>query len=116
MFTKLLDRVPRYLSLLGFLGIIGLAGIFDPQLTRFSALSFLSYMCYFRFFIWFAKPRPEVTVAGILVPLLGIIIWVGSQVMYPGLLSITPMFGFIGFAGFLGLYESNGRSQRSRTA
>lgn len=116
MFTTLLDRVPRFLSLLGLLGLIGLAGIFDPQLSRFSTLSFLSYLCYFRFFGWFAKPRPEMTATGILVPVLGALIWAVSQPMYPELLSITPLFGFIGFAGFLGLYGPTGRLQRSKTA
>ncbi|HSB02577.1 MAG TPA: hypothetical protein VLE49_18145 [Anaerolineales bacterium] len=105
MITKLFDRVPRFLSLLGFLGLIGLAGIFDPQLLRFSALSFLSYLCYFRFLRWFVKPQPPMTAAGILVPLLGIIVWIFSQFFYPGLFAIAPMFGFLGFAGFLGLYE-----------
>jgi hypothetical protein len=116
MFTKLLDRVPRFLSLFGLLGLTGLAGIFDPQLSRFSALSFLSYMCYFRFFSWFARPRPEVTVKGLLVPLLGIMIWAVSEVIYPGLLTISPLFGFIGFAGYLGLYESTRETQSSKTA
>lgn len=104
MITKFLDRVPRALSLLGLLGLIGLAGVFDPQLSRLSALSFLSYLCYFRFLRWFVKPQPPMTTAGILVPLIGIMVWIVSQVIFPGLLAIAPMFGFIGFAGFLGLY------------
>ena len=105
MVTKLLDRVPRLLSLLGFLGLIGLAGIFDPQLLRFSTLSFLSYLCYFRFLRWFIKPRPRITTADILVPLLGSMIWIVAEFLLPGGLESFPYFGFIGFAGFLGLYE-----------
>ncbi len=116
MFTKLLERVPRLLSLLGLLGIIGLAGFFDPQLFRFSALSFLSYVCYFRFMRWFVKPRPSMTLTGILVPLAGIMIWIVAQVIAPELLASAPMFGFIGFAGFLGLYEPAGDSQTNVAA
>ena len=104
MTIKLIDRVPRFLSLLGLLGLIGLAGVFNPQLSRLSALSFLSYLCYFRFLRWFVKPQPAMTPAGIMVPLLGAIIWGVFQVLFPELLA-SPMFGFIGFAGFLGLYE-----------
>lgn len=105
MITKFLDRVPRFLSLLGLLGVVGLAGFFDPQLFRFSALSFLSYICYFRFMRSFVKPHPPVTTTGILVPLVGIMIWLVPQITYPELLAMIPAFGFIGFAGFLGLYE-----------
>jgi hypothetical protein len=104
MITNLVDRVPRFLSLLGLLGLIGLAGVFNPQLSRWSALSFLSYLCYFRFLRWFLKPQPATTPAGILVPLLGAIVWVVFQVLFPELWA-SPMFGFVGFAGFLGLYE-----------
>ena len=109
MNTKLLDRIPRILGLLGLLGIIGVAGIFDPQLWRFSAFSFLSYICYFRFFRWFAKPQPEVTATSIGVWILGSL----AMAIYPGLFSISPMFGFIGFAGFLGLYEPTNASRRN---
>jgi hypothetical protein len=105
MITKLLDRVPRILSLLGLLGLIGLAGLFDPPLLWFSTLSFLSYLCYFRFLSWFLKPQPPVTTAGILVPLLGGLIWIIAEVLFPAGLESSPLFGFIGFAGFLGLYE-----------
>jgi len=112
MTTKLLDRIPRILSLLGILGIIGFAGIFDPQLWRFSAFSFLSYICYFRFFRWFAKPRPELTATHIGVWILGFILGGFALAVYPGLFSISPMFGFIGFVGFLGLYEPKNISRR----
>jgi hypothetical protein len=111
MTTKLLDRIPRTLSLLGLLGIIGVAGIFDPQLWRFSALSFLSYICYFRFFRWFAKPRPEVTAASIGIWFLGFILGSLATGIYPGLFSVSPMLGFLGFAGFLGLYEPTDASR-----
>jgi hypothetical protein len=116
MITKLIDRVPRFLSLLGLLGLIGLAGVFDPQLSRFSTLSFLSYLCYFRFLRWFVKPQPSLNAAGILVPLLGTIIWIVAQTLFPGLLASAPMFGFIGFAGFLGLYEPATRSRMDKVA
>ena len=102
MVAKVLDRVPRVLSLLGLLGIFGLAGIIDPQFSRFSALGFLSYVCYFRFLRWFVKPQPSITAAGILVPLLGVLIWIIAQVLYPGLLATFPMFGFIGLPASLG--------------
>lgn len=105
MVTKFLDRVPRFLSLLGLLGLIGLAGIFDAQLLRFSTLSFLSYLCYFRFLRWFVKPQPPLTTAGILVSLLGGLILIFAEVLFPGAVESSPFFGFIGFAGFLGLYE-----------
>jgi len=111
MATKFLDQIPRTLSLLGLLGIVGVAGIFDPQLWRFSAFSFLSYICYFRFFRWFAKPRPEVTATSIGVWILGFISGSLAMTIYPGLLSISPMFGFIGFAGFLGLYGPTNASR-----
>jgi hypothetical protein len=116
MTTKLLDRIPRTLSLLGLLGIIGVAGIFDPQLWRFSAFSFLSYICYFRFFRWFAKPRPEVTATSIAVWILGFILGSLAMAMYPGLFSVSPMFGFIGFAGLLGLYEPTNESRSHNAA
>ena len=116
MTTKLMDRVPRVLSLLGLLGLIGLTGIFYPQLSQFAALSFLSYLCYFRFLRWFIKPQPAMTAAGILVPLLGAIIWIVFQTLFPGLLASAPMFGFIGFAGFLGLYEPSATSRVNKVA
>jgi hypothetical protein len=112
MITQFLDRVPRILSLLGLLGLIGLAGIFDPQLFRFSALSFLSYLCYFRFLRWFVKPRPLMTTTSILVPLLGGMIWIVAETLFPGDLESSLLFGFIGFAGFLGLYEPVSRLQK----
>jgi hypothetical protein len=114
MTTKFLDRVPRLLSLLGLLGLIGLAGIFDPQLFRFSTLSFLSYLCYFRFLRWFVKPRPPITTASFLVPLLGGMIWIVAEFLFPGGLESFPLFGFIGFAGFLGLYEPVGEPRKNR--
>jgi hypothetical protein len=115
MITKLMDRVPRFLSMLGLFGLLGLAGIVNPQLLPLSALSFLSYLCYFRFLRWFLKPQPAMTSAGIMVPLLGAIIWVVFQVLFPELLA-SPMFGFIGFAGFLGLYEPTTNSRVDKVA
>lgn len=116
MDTKLLDRVPRFLSLLGLLGLIGLAGVFNPQLLRWSALSFLSYLCYFRFLRWFMKPRPNITTSGIFIPLLGGLIWIVAETIFPGLIESSPLFGFIGFAGFLGLYEPASGSQSNTVA
>jgi hypothetical protein len=116
MITKFLDRVPRAMSLLGLLGLIGLAGIFNPQLARFSALSFLSYFCYFRFLRWFVQPQPPLTGAGLFVPLLGALLWIVLQTLYPELIATSPTFGFIGFAGFLGLYQPANDSQRKTTS
>jgi hypothetical protein len=116
MITKYIERVPRFLSLFGLLGLIGLAGFFNPQFSRFSALSFLSYLCYFRFLRWFIKPRPPIKSIDIFVPLLGGIIWITSEAFYPGLPANFPLFGFIGFAGFLGLYESANGPQRNVAA
>ena len=113
MTAKYVDRVPRFLSLLGLLGLIGLAGFLNPQFSRFSALSFLSYICYFRFLRWFIKPRPPIKSKDIFVPLLGSIIWIVAEAFYPGLPAKFPLFGFIGFAGFLGLYESANGLQRN---
>ena len=116
MTAKYVDCVPRFLSLLGLLGLIGLAGFFNPQFSRFSALSFLSYICYFRFLRWFIKPRPPIKSMDILVPLLGSIIWIVAETIDPGLLANSPLFGFIGFVGYLGLYESANDSQRNIAA
>jgi hypothetical protein len=116
MITKLIDRVPRVLSLLGLLGLLGLAGAVDPQLLRWSALSFLSYLCYFRFLRWFSKPQPPMTAAGILVPSIGAFLWIVFQVLFPGLLASVPVLGFIGFAGFLGLYEPATRPHVNKAA
>jgi hypothetical protein len=106
MVIKLLEQVPRYLSLLGLLGLIGVAGIFNPQLMQYSALSFLSYLCYFRFFCWFAKPSPPVTATSVRVWILGIIVGILAMAIFPSLFDNSPIFGFIGFAGYLGLYGS----------
>jgi hypothetical protein len=68
-FLWLLDRVPRYASLLGLLGLIGLAGIFDPALYRASALCFLSYFAFFRFFRRFIDPTYGPTIQSTLMVL-----------------------------------------------
>ena len=112
MIIKFLDRGPRVISLFGLLGFIGLSGIFDPRLLRFSALSFLSYLCYFRFLRWFLKPQPPLTGAGLMIPLLGVLIWIVVRALYPELLTAAPIFSLIGFAGFLGLYEPGYASHR----
>jgi hypothetical protein len=110
MNKRLLDRVPRYASLLGLLGLIGMAGVFDPRFGVFSFLSFLSYLCYFRFFQWFAKPPQNVRDR--IVPFLGML----PAILLPWLGSMSPMFGFIGFSGFCGLYDSTIRPQRKPAA
>jgi hypothetical protein len=96
-----LDRVPRYASLLGLLGLIGLAGLFDPAWFRLSALSFLSYLAFFRFFRRFIDPTygPTTHTTLILFPALLV------AVLSPWLLSIAPWFGFVGCAGWCALYD-----------
>ena len=97
----LLDRVPRYASLLGLLGLMGLAGLFDPALCRLSALSFLSYLAFFRFFRHFIDPHygPTTHSAFFLLPAFLV------AALSPWLLSISPWFGFVGFAGWCALYD-----------
>jgi len=105
MNTTLTDRLPRMLSLLSLLGLIGVAGLLEPQLARFSALSFLSYLCYFRFFRWFGEPRPDLDRSTVGIWLLGFLIACLAMVLSARLFSVSPLFGFIGFAGFCGLYD-----------
>jgi len=102
----LIDRVPRYASLAGLLGLIGVAGVFDPGLFRFSALSSLSYFSFFRFFRCFIAadygPRasePPIAMVWFMVMVLGV------GFVLPLLVPISPIFGFLGFAGTLGLYD-----------
>ena len=98
----LLDRVPRYASLLGLLGLIGLAGVADPALYRFSALSFLSYLAFFRFFRQFGDPDYGTqTMQSAPFLLLAIVV----LALAPWLLSIGPLFGLVGFAGWCALYD-----------
>lgn len=96
-----LDRGPRYASLLGLLGLIGVAGVADPELYRFSVLSFLSYISFFRFFRGFFDPSYGPTIAS--APFLVLAIVVGA--VSPVLQAISPMFGFVGFAGYCGLFD-----------
>ena len=44
------------------------------------------------------------------------IIWIVFQTLFPGLFVSAPMFGFIGFAGFLGLYEPSATSRVNKVA
>ena len=101
-FLWLLDRVPRYASLLGLLGLIGLAGVIDPVLYRLSALSFLSYLAFFRLFRRFIDPDYDPTIRSAPFLLLAALV----AVLAPWLLSISPWFGFVGFAGWCALYGS----------
>ena len=96
-----LDRVPRFASLLGLLGLIGLAGVIDPEWYRFSALSFLSYLSFFRFFRRFVDPDYGPTAQSAPFLLLAFLV----AAIFPWLLSISPMFGFVGFAGCCALYD-----------
>jgi hypothetical protein len=79
-------------------------------------LSFLSYLCYFRFLRLFVKPQPPLTGTGLLIPLLGSLIWIVPVFLFPQLPEMAPMFGFIGFAGFLGLYGSASAPQSNTPA
>jgi hypothetical protein len=101
MTIQLLDRIPRFASLLGLLGLVGVAGVFDSELYRFSALSFLSYLCFFRFFHRFIDPHYGPTAA--FTPLLLLAVLAAPVSLW--LFSISPLFGFLGFAGCLGLYD-----------
>jgi hypothetical protein len=116
MNTSLFDRAPRVLSLLGLFGLIGIVGVYDPGWWHFSALSFLSYLCYFRFLRWIVKPPPEVNSGGLLVWLLGFIAGTFPMMIAPWMFEVSPMFGFIGFAGYLGLYEPSGQAREKPTA
>jgi hypothetical protein len=99
----LFDRVPRYASLLGLLGFIGLAGVIDPALYRWSAQSFLSYLAFFRFFRRFIDPDYGPTAQSVLFLLMASLV----AVLSPWLLSISPWFGFVGFAGWNALYDTH---------
>lgn len=96
-----LDRGPRYASLLGLLGLIGVAGVANPELYRFSVLSFLSYVSFFRFFRAFFDPHYGPSIASAPFLVLAIVVGTISRLWLP---SLSPMFGFVGFAGYCGLY------------
>ena len=106
-----LDRGPRYASLLGLLGLVGVAGVVDPEWYRFSALSFLSYLSFFRFFRMLFDPSYGPTIAS--APFLALAIVVGA-LSSPWLFSVSPMFGFLGFAGYFCLYDPPGTATRNR--
>lgn len=97
----LLDRVPRFASLLGLLGLLGLAGFVRPELFALSFLSFLSYLAFFRFFRRFLDPAagPTPQAAPFLLPAFAVL------VLVPWLAPLSPAFGFFGFAGWGALYE-----------
>jgi uncharacterized protein DUF3796 len=111
-FLWLLDRVPRYASLLGLLGLIGLAGVFDPALYRLSALSFLSYLAFFRFFRRFIDPDYDPTLQSAPFLLLASL----AAMLAPWLLAISPWFGFVGFAGWCALYSPARTAPRTPVA
>jgi len=98
----------------GLLGLIGVAGVLDPGLFRLSALSFLSFLSFFRFFRCFIDadygPHGEsaLLIAMFVMPVV-------VAVLFPLLFSISPIFGLLGFAGTLGLYDPP-RSVGHRTA
>ena len=108
----LLDRVPRYASLLGLLGLIGLTGVTDPALYRWSALSFLSYLAFFRFFRRFIDPDYEPTTQSVPFLLLASLV----AMLAPWLLSIAPWFGFVGFAGWCALHNATPVAPRTPLA
>lgn len=97
----LLDRIPRFASWLGFFGLIGLVGIFNPELYSFSTLSFLSYLAFFRFLRRFGDSDYGPTAQSAPFLLLAILV----AILSPWLLSISPLFGFVGFAGWSALYD-----------
>jgi hypothetical protein len=109
---RLLDRLPRYASLLGVAGLIGLAGVVDPALYRLSALSFLSYLAFFRFFRRFIdrEYRPTAQVVPFL--LLACLV----VVLSPWLLSIAPWLDFVGCAGWCALYDPAPTAPRTPVA
>jgi hypothetical protein len=107
-----LDRVPRYVSLLGLLGLIGLAGLFDPAWYRLSALSFLSYLAFFRFFRRFIDPQYGPTGQSALFLLPAFLV----ALLSPWLLSISPWLGFVGFAGWCALYDPASTAPRTPLA
>jgi hypothetical protein len=88
----------------GLLGLIGVAGVLDPGLFRLSALSALSFLSFFRFFRCFidADYWPHRELARLIAMA---VMAVGVGVLVPLLVSISPIFGFLGFAGTLGLYD-----------
>jgi len=106
-----LDRGPRYASLLGLLGLVGVAGIADSELYRFSVLSFLSYVSFFRFFRGFFDPSYGRSIIAS-APFVVFALVVGA--VSPWLLAISPMFGFVGFAGCCGLLDPHGAVTRNR--
>jgi len=57
--------------------------------------SFLSYLAFFRFFRRFIDPDYELTAQSVLFLPLAFLV----AVLAPWLLSISPWFGFVGFAG-----------------
>jgi hypothetical protein len=109
---RLMDRLPRLAGLLGLLGLVGVAGVVDANLFRLSALSFLSFACLFRFFRRFGDPaygpRRE--------HLALIAVAVSAGVLGAALISASPLFGFLGFAGFLGLSDPPHRPTASAAA
>lgn len=98
---RLLDRGPRLLSLLGLLGVLGLAGLFNPELGPLSALSFLSYLAFLRFFRRFVDPGygPGLASLPLLLPALLI------PLLTPWLMTLSPLFGLLGAAGWLALID-----------
>ena len=108
-----LDRGPRYASLLGLLGLIGVAGVVNPEWYRFSAFSYLSYVSFFRFFRCFFDPSYGPTNASAPFLVVAIVIGALSPLWLP---SPSPMFGFLGFAGCCGLYDPPRRATPSGRA
>jgi hypothetical protein len=81
-------------------------------LYRFSALSFLSYLAFCRFFRRFGDPAYGPTAQS--APFLVLAIVVAA--LSPWLLSISPVFGFAGVAGWCALYDPAPTAPRSPAA
>ncbi len=109
-FLWLLDRVPRWASLLGVLGLIGLAGLVNPVYYRFSALSFLTYLAFFRFFRRLGDPTYGPTAQG--APWLIVPIVVAA--VAPWLLLVSPLLGFLGFLGWGALCDAAPRARAEK--
>jgi hypothetical protein len=98
--------------LLGLFGLIGLADVFDTGLYGLSALSFLSYLAFFRFFRRFGDPGYGPTRQSAPFLLLAFVV----AALAPWLISIAPLFGLVGFAGWCALYDPTPTAHRTPPA
>ncbi|NJN16782.1 MAG: DUF3796 domain-containing protein [Oscillochloris sp.] len=98
---RVIDRIPRIASMLGLFGLLGLLGFIQAEYFSYSALSFLSYLCFFRFFRRLLDPNygPR---EGDMVRLLPVLV---IAALGPWFIAISPLLGFLGFFGWVGLLE-----------